>query len=273
MTLTRSNGALVWAAAFATLITADLHAESRFTVPFENFRRTHDSDEFGKQERKALEQPAMDLGEDVAYLAAVCSEGKEPFLQDQALQALIITAFQTAQLTTKPVDAFRPAAAVFENHLDDALADVNSKWAAALLSLTALAGLQPSPRAIPLFYRIVGESTKLTDEALLALARLSPRPAEAKRILLERSPNLDRDERMEILAFALDDPDFLAIFARSLESEDAYEQRRAIKYLVHVGPLAKPALEILYRLQQRPNLDKEVAANTKTAIVQIEGAK
>jgi hypothetical protein len=187
-----------------------------------------------------------------------------------------------SQFTTKPIDAFQPAMSVFEAHFDEASADVKSKWNGMLLSLTALAGLQPSPRLIPLFYRVLddkytsamrGKSGDMTELALIALARLNPRPPEAKRILLQRTPKFDRDERIEILAFALDDPDFLAIFAKSLESTEVYEQWRATKYLVHVGASAKPALQILHRLNQRTDLDKEVASNVKTAIDQIEGRK
>jgi len=274
MTLIRSNGILILTAILVTSIAADLDAESRFATPFENLRRTHDLGTFGEEMQKALDQPTTNGPEDVAYLADVCSDDKDELLQDKALRELEVLAFEIAQSTAKPLDAFRPVMAVSEKHIDEALAKPSSKWAGTLAWLTAFAGLQPSPRAISLLCRALDDKdNRMTDVFLIALARLSPRPAEAKRILLERAPAFDRDERVQILAFALDDPDFLAIFAKSLESTEAWEQRQAIKYLVHIGASAKPALEILYRLQQRPDLDKEVAAKVKTAINQIESSK
>lgn len=274
MTLIQNDRILILAAILVASITADLNAESRFAIPFEALRRAHDLKTFGEEMEKALGQPATNIAEDIAYLADVCSDDKDELIQDKALRELGILAFELSQRTSKPVDAFRPVLAVSEKHIDEALANVGSKWAGTFAWLTAFAGLQPSPRAIPVLCRALGDKdNRMTDLFLIALARLSPRPAEAKRILLERAPKFDRDERIEILAFALDDPDFLAVFAKSLESEDAYEQKRAIKYLVYVGASAKPALEILYRLQQRPALDRQVAAAVKTAIEQIQLGK
>jgi len=275
MTSISDTNRIAWTAILAALIAGALQAESRFAVPFENFRRTHDSGAlYRTMSSGTVMQAKANLYEDIGYLIPVCADGQEPILQDQALLQLYLIAFQLANATEQPINALRPAIPIFESHLDEALADINSKWAMALFTLTGLAGLQPDPRVIPVFYRMSeANDPRLREKALFALARLSPRPPEAKRILLQKAATFDSGERIEILSYALDDPDFLGIFAKSLESKDVSEQRRATKLLVHAGVSAKPALEILLRLQQRPDLDTQVSANIQAAINQIQGSK
>lgn len=265
-------------------VTTVLRSESRFSIPFENFRRAHDSKVFGEELAKALGKPS-NFEEDISYLISVVSSTDEDqAVQDRALEELFFRAFELANSTTQQIEAFRPAIPLFERHLNEALADTNSKWTLPLLSLTAFAGLQPSPQTIPLFYRVLDAKDDRRKDlgpgdrttwlaALIAVARLSPRPAEAKKALLARVGKLDSEETMGVFSYALDDPNFLAIFTKYLESTDVEEQRSAMRHLVHAGALAAPALDILRGLQRCRNLDKEVAANITIVIDKIVGEK
>ena len=284
MTFVLKLNRLLWAAVLLPSVAGVLCAESRFAIPFENLRRNHDSKAFGEEIRKAREHDST-FDEDIAYLISVVSStDTEQAVQDRALEELFFMAFDRANYTTRQIDAFRPAIPVFERHLNEALADTNSKWTLPLLSLTAFAGLQPSPQTVPLFYRVLdakddrrkdlGPADRTTWlAALIAMARLHPRPAEAKKALLARVGKLDSEETMGVFSYALDDPHFLAMFAKYLESTDVEEQRSAMRLLVHAGALAAPALDTLRGLQQRRNLDNEVAANVKAAIDKIEGKR
>jgi hypothetical protein len=119
-----------------------------------------------------------------AYLQAGASIILQPgFHVFHGSTQLYLIAFQLANATAQPINAFRPTIPIFESHLDEALADINSKWAMALFTLTGLAGLQPDPQVIPVFYRM-SDDPRLKEKALFALARLSPRPPEADGVRL-----------------------------------------------------------------------------------------
>ena len=258
------------------LSTANIvHAESRYVAPFENLRRTHDLTAFGGDLRKAREEPVADMGQDITYLLdVVSSTDNDPAVQVQALQELYMIAFALANYTTEPIEAFRPAIRLFEAHLDEALADPTSKWAWSIVSLTAFVGLQPRPRTIALFRLLVDSKDERVQEiAMVALARLHPRPAEAKQTLISRLDKVHAGVRILVASYALDDPDFLAILTKFLEGTDPDEQRDAIRILAGSGGIAKPALPALRRLQQRKNLDPEVARNVNIAIGNIENAR
>ena len=89
-------------------------------------------------------------------------------------------------------------------------------------------------------------------------------------MILSRVGSHDLRGRLETLVFALDDPDVLKVFLKSVESDDVEEQRVATKTLSWAGAFPTRVHDVLNRLQQRSDLDAKVAANIKTAIDRIE---
>jgi hypothetical protein len=245
--------------------------QSKYAGPFENYRRNRDPAAFGKEMQKA-EELGIDLRDEVPFLLGVIASSGDKLIREEARLSLFTLAWgQVLNDHPSVKEVFRPAVAVFEAHLDEALIDESFGWGSSIASLTAFIGLQPDERSLALFYRMLDYKDKRAHGiALTALARLKPLPSAAKRLLLSRTGNYPLRERLEVLAFAIEDSDVLQTYARYLESNDIEEGRLATRMLSRIGPQAKPALELLQRLQQRSDLDEEVAANVKAAIDHIQ---
>jgi len=106
--------------------------------------------------------------------------------------------------------------------------------------------------------------------ALIALSRLRPLPQEAKKTLLSRTAGYSPLQKMEALVFALDDPDVRKIFLNYLESKNVQEQRDVTRTLSLAGVSNPQVTNVLRRLQQRSDLDEEVAASVKLVIDRVE---
>ena len=102
---------------------------------------------------------------------------------------------------------------------------------------------------------------------LIALARLKPIPERAKAMLLSGVEKVDLKSKLEI---AIDNPDVLKVFLKYLDSDDVNEQRLVTQVLSQAGPSARPTLDALRRLQQRPDLDAEVARHIDDALALIQ---
>ena len=276
MKLPRIIPRLIWTVAICSTVTEMALAESKYSAVFESFRISHDEKEFSLKMRKALEvqgASTASVTEDIRYLISLVEfTDAEPIVQDYALTYLQFIASLYANWMA-PVEAFSPAIPIFERHLNEALSDPTSKWTRPILYMTAFVGLQPSTQTIPLFYSLLNRKGILADIAVVALARLHPRPPEAKKIIMAYAEkDLQKDDSLSVLLYALDDADLLAIFARSLESENIAEQRRAVELLDRPGNFAAPTLNILRRIETSV-LDEETTQHIKNTIERIEGKR
>ncbi|MEO8368839.1 MAG: hypothetical protein ABI806_06545 [Candidatus Solibacter sp.] len=245
-------------------------AQSRYAAPFENYRRSHDSEKLGNELRDVS---GIKFSEDIPYLIGVISNDNEETLVRWArLKLLTITSGLVGVDIAAIQDRFLPAIPVFENHLASASTDDEKfQWAMSIASLTAFVGLQPTPDGLSLFYRMVESGHEGNRRiALLALARVKPLPAKAKGLILHHYPGEFPSARLGRFAFALEDADIQKEFVSFLDSDEVQDQQLAAKTLADVGPRARPALAALIRLQNRPGLDETVARNVKKAIDAID---
>lgn len=259
-------------------------AQSKFAGPFENYKRTGDKTAFDNAMAEMRESgQAIDFRKEVPVLTDLVAAGSDLMTQNLARDMLLSLAYQlgiglwisSSVFDPKSSELFRPAMAIFESHLKEALLEPEDThgWSHPIASLTALLGLQPSPPTLVVLYRMA-KSKHLGDHGLglLALARLKPLPPEAKRIILSRTESLGVRSTLDALGFALDDPDVLNIFLKSILSDDVGVQRDATKRLSWTGTYPEPIRDVLRRLQQRKDLDEYVAEHVKAALDRIENA-
>jgi hypothetical protein len=256
-------GFLLVAASAATL------AQSKYEAVFETYRRTLDVQALDEGVSEA-HRKVTHFDEDVRYLASVLEPGGfDETAQEAARQELDAIAYSVIAYSGSASiqDYFRPAMEAFQKHMPEASADTESKWARSLVSLTAVVGLQPNPPMVGLIYRMLdGKNKMLGNIALLALARIKPLPPDANKILLTRGAGLDPKGRLEMWAFALDDPDVREAFLKYLDSENVEDQRLATLVLSQIQTPALPILGHLVQLRSRKDLDAQVAANLDRAL-------
>jgi len=254
---------------FLALASAGALAQSKYEAPFENYRRTLDMQAFGEGIRNAGSQTTH-FDEDVKYLASVLAPGSfDATAQEIARQELDVLAFGVMAYSgsASVQNSFRPAMEALQQHLPRDLGDAESKWAGSLVSLTAFVGLQPNSPMVGLIYRMLdGKNKRLGNIALLALARIKPLPPDANKILLTRGAGLDPKGRLEMWAFALDDPDVREAFLKYLDSENVEDQRLATLVLSQIQTPAQPILGHLVQIRSRKDLDAQVAANLDRAL-------
>jgi hypothetical protein len=252
-------------------------AESKYAGPFENYKRTRDKTVFDQEIAEIRESGGIDFRQDIPFLIDLVASSGDLLVENQARDVLFGLAyyglFLSPGLDPSFSELFRPAVAIFESHLDEALKEPEDThgWSHPIASLTAFVGLQPSPRTLTLFYRMAkSKSPGDSGLGLIALARLKPLPLEAKNIILSRTKSTGLQSNAEILSFAIDDPDVMKRFLKSLESDNVDEQRAATKRLSWMGAYPAPIRDALRRLQQRKDLDEDVFTNVKAAIERID---
>ncbi len=143
------------------------------------------------------------------------------------------------------------------------------------MALTAYAGFPPSAKALTLMYQMTDyKDERAQGIALGALARLKPLPSEAKALLfgrmIETGTKMPVPQILDILTYAVHDPDVLSIFLKVAEGDNVNAQIRATDVLSRMDPIPQQAEVVFRRLQKRSDLDGTVAAHVSVAIDRIE---
>jgi hypothetical protein len=239
-------------------------AQSKYEAPFETYRRTLDVQALDEGVSEA-HRKTTHFEEDIRYLVSVLEpDGFDETAQEAARQELDAIAYSVIAYSGSASiqDYFRPAMEALQEHMPEASADTDSKWALSLVSLTAVVGLQPAPSTVELIYRMLdGKNTHFRNIALLALARIKPLPPDANKILLSRGVALDPKGRLEMWSLALDDAEVREAFLKYLDSEHVEDQRLATLVLSQINVSPQPILDQLLRLKGLKDLDPQVAAN------------
>lgn len=249
----------------AAMLPMPVSGQSKYAPLFEKFRQTGDDREL-RRELIGVNVKFVDLDSEVPVLLEVISSARDPTSVEQARGFLMLMAMYHPLEGEK----FHPAISVLERHLSEALADENSKWGVSIVGLTAYVGLTPSSQGLALMYRMAEYKDESAQGlAILALAKLKPIPPEAKQVLFTRlnkiAGKISGPPVLSALTFAISDPDVLQAFVTSAESEDVDNQRIATQVLSSMSPIPRSAVNVFRRLQQRKDLDEQVAANVRAA--------
>jgi hypothetical protein len=243
-------------------------AQGGYALPFENYRRSHDG---AKLTEELRDLGGINFSEDIPYLIGLISNDPDDDLVGEArVRLFTISSGLIGTNYAKIREAFTGASAAFERRLAVAPVASAPNWEFSIASLSAYVGLQPTPQARALLLRMLTSKNEGAAKlAMLGLARTRPLAPEAKAMLIEDAGWEKRAWRLVACAFNLDDADVLKAFLTYLENDDVQEQQQASKILADSGPMARPALDSLLRLQKRPGLDPNVSRNIEKAIEAI----
>src|SRR5579872_6690462 len=111
----------ILAVALITLVPSALLSQSRYAGPFENYARTRDRAEFGKEMFDA-ERNGVDLRIDVPFLISIVASSGDQSLRDEArlkLGQLVYPTYDGGEYAAETANLFHPAVAVFESRMLD----------------------------------------------------------------------------------------------------------------------------------------------------------
>src|SRR5215471_4409130 len=264
------NKILLLLPAVLTLTSIAAFGRSRYVDPFEEYRRTGDSDLLAKRFRDFR---GLDLRDDVPYLAEVLSDDlTASYLFAVVRSELLVIALGTLGTegwqSTEVRELFRPVQVALGHRLSLATDPKEVRdWSFSLASLTAYVGLQPTAGFIPSLFTMAESNDGGAQRiALQALARLKPLTPEAKKLVLQHAEDFTMG--MGLLVLALHDSDIAREFLRQLEDGPVEKQRAAARALADLAQATdlSGVMDSVLRLQVTPGVDARVNESLRKAI-------